>query len=211
MQAVSALEPIEVVTLSQRVTERLRQSIFKGIFHPGDILVERVIAKQLHVNQTAVREAFIRLEGEGLLQRFPTRQTRVTLLTEQQFKEVMRVRLLLEPVAFTDAHNHMTPDTVRVARGLITQMENAFRAEDNRTYSHVDLEFHRLFWRLSGDGTLLRVLEITCSPFFGFNVVLDTLEGPKGPNPHIRLLAAMEGPAKESIAGAVRNHIIGAE
>jgi DNA-binding GntR family transcriptional regulator len=179
------LEPIQVVTLSQRVTERLRYSIFNGILHPGDTLVERVIAEQLHVSQTAVREAFIRLEGEGLLQRFPTRETRVTLMTQEQINEGMRARLLLEPVAFTEAYKHMTPDKVRAARGLITQMEDALRRQDDRRYSFLDLEFHRLFWRLSGDGTLVKLLETACVPLFGFSIVVKA--GWRRASPALRL------------------------
>jgi DNA-binding GntR family transcriptional regulator len=210
MQMVSTLEPIEVATLSQRVAEQVRGSILKGILHPGDTLVERVVAKQLHVSQTAVREAFIRLEGEGLLQRFPTRETRVTLMTEKQIDEVSRIRLLLEPVAFTDAYKRMTAEAAGVARSLITQMQDALRTQDHRTYAYFDMEFHRLFWRLSGDETLLKLLEAACLPLFGFLRLKVALTGLERPNPHLALLETMEGSAEEEVAGAVKHHIINA-
>ena len=205
-----ALEPIEISTLSQRVTERLRDSIYKGILNPGQTLVERVVAKQLHVSQTAVREALIRLESEGLVERIPTRETRVTLVTQKQIGEVSRVRLLLEPVAFTDAYKRMTVEKAQVARSLITQMDDALRAGDRRTYCLVDLEFHRLFWRLSGDETLFKLLEAACLPLFGFSRLAEFLDGAERLNPHIELLEALEGPSEERVAAAVKDHIRGA-
>jgi len=201
------MEPLEVLTLSQRVAERLRKSILGGAFRPGDTLVERLVAKQLHVSQTAVREAFIRLEGEGLVQRFPTRETRVTQMTQKQHAEVIRVRLLLEPVAFTDAHKHLAPDKIQVARDLIAEMENAFHTQDHQRYALGDLEFHRFFWRLSRDGTLLKLLETACLPSFGFSMVVDNLDWGR-PNPHIALLEAMEGLSEEEVAAAVKRHIL---
>jgi len=207
MHPVSALEPIEITTLSQRVAERLRDSIVKGILRPGDTLVERVVAKQLHVSQTAVREAFIRLEGEGLVQRSPAKETRVTLMTKKQIGEAARIRLLLEPVAFRDAHKRMTAEASQAARSLIAQMKEALLALDNQRYSLLDLEFHRLFWRLSGDETLLKVLETICLPMFGFSGLVDSLGDPEIANPHIALLEIMEDGSGERVTSAVEDHI----
>ena len=51
--------------------QQLLQSIQRGQLKPGDYLREQVLAEELGVSRTPVREALRRLEAEGLLQSEP--------------------------------------------------------------------------------------------------------------------------------------------
>ena len=55
-------------TLRQQIVIEIRQSILKRALLPGERLVEREIAERLGTSLTAVREALIQLEAEGLIQ-----------------------------------------------------------------------------------------------------------------------------------------------
>jgi len=54
--------------LSEQVADYLIMEIKRGSFKPGDNLPsEAILAKQLNVSRTVIREAFARLKYDGLL------------------------------------------------------------------------------------------------------------------------------------------------
>src|SRR5690606_1696311 len=82
-QAYRALRRLLIL---QKVTEGVR-------------LREPEWAAKLGVNRMALREAFARLEAEGLIQRGPATGYFVPRLTEQDISEVLAVRTVLECAA----------------------------------------------------------------------------------------------------------------
>jgi GntR family transcriptional regulator, transcriptional repressor for pyruvate dehydrogenase complex len=64
----SQIDPIDVASAYQVVTERIRHAIHIGTYLPGDKLPsERLLAEQLGVSRTTIREAIRVLEAEGYL------------------------------------------------------------------------------------------------------------------------------------------------
>ncbi len=64
----SRIDPIDFASAYQVVTERIRHAIHIGTYLPGDKLpAERLLAKQLGVSRTTIREAIRVLEAEGYL------------------------------------------------------------------------------------------------------------------------------------------------
>ncbi|WP_020672931.1 GntR family transcriptional regulator [Amycolatopsis nigrescens] len=63
---------------------------------PGHIVTEMDIAKVTGVSRTPVREAFLRLDAERLLQLLPRRGALVTTVTARQIRELHTTRLVLE-------------------------------------------------------------------------------------------------------------------
>ena len=206
----AAIEPIELHNLPDRAAERLRESMLKGVLKPGERLVERDLAAQLGIGKTALREALIRLEHEGLVQRRRNTDTRVTVLSAKQVVEANQIRIALEPMAFIEAHPFLSPEVIKHSSDLIARMERASRRRDTRAYSTLDLEFHQSFWKLSGNQTLLKVLVNLCRPLFAYlmielrNIPTDHLELPGN---HEELLDAIQSGDRERIRSSLEHHI----
>src|SRR6266849_9018855 len=64
----------------EAVYARLRDWILRGPLEPGEIIRDADIAQALGVSRTPVREALLRLEGDGLVETAPARWTRVAPL-----------------------------------------------------------------------------------------------------------------------------------
>jgi DNA-binding GntR family transcriptional regulator len=60
-------------TLADSVYEALQEAILSGRLEPGQHLRQQDVAEQWGVSQTPVREAFRRLESEGLVEHAPNR------------------------------------------------------------------------------------------------------------------------------------------
>src|SRR5277367_1397650 len=84
------LEPRE--TAAGQIRQRLRNDIVTGALRPGDVLQERELAAAHGVSRTPVREAFLRLADEGLLDMRPQSGTFVTLLDATGIREALFIR-----------------------------------------------------------------------------------------------------------------------
>ena len=65
------MNPVSVLPLKDHIIEILRREIFSGGMENGLELTQESIADQLKVSRIPVREAFLQLEAEGLLERLP--------------------------------------------------------------------------------------------------------------------------------------------
>lgn len=110
-------------TLGERVTGELRELLIAGRLAPGEKLSLRRVAEALGVSMMPVREAVSRLAADKALEVLPGRAVRVPILTLEQFRELTRIRLVIEGFAAEEAAKIITPAQI----GTIAQHEAAFR------------------------------------------------------------------------------------
>src|SRR3954466_7550134 len=84
--------------LSEQVYTHLREAIMRGDHAPGDALKPQDLAKEQGVSLAVVREALVRLVGDGLADRLPNRGFAVPAFSGRRWQEVMDARRTLEPV-----------------------------------------------------------------------------------------------------------------
>lgn len=82
--------------LHNRVVMELRQAILSGRLKPGERLIEGRLADELGVSRNPVREAIRALASEGLIEVTARRGAAVATMTEQEARETIEVRALLE-------------------------------------------------------------------------------------------------------------------
>ncbi|KJF17672.1 GntR family transcriptional regulator [Acidithrix ferrooxidans] len=76
-----------------------KHKILVGTFPGGELISEGEIADQLQISRTPVREAFLRLQSEGLLRLYPKKGAMVVPVSKQEIEMVFETRLLLERFA----------------------------------------------------------------------------------------------------------------
>ena len=90
-------------SLTELVSEALRDWIISGDLDLGSQLSEARIASELQVSRTPVREAINRLEMEGLLVVEPQRGSFVFSLEPKELAKLCDARLCLESAALSSA------------------------------------------------------------------------------------------------------------
>jgi len=78
---------------------RLKQKILDNHYAPGAQILESEIATELAASRTPVREAFVRLQQEGLLEIVPRHGVRISALSPGDMKEIYEILMSLEPTA----------------------------------------------------------------------------------------------------------------
>jgi DNA-binding GntR family transcriptional regulator len=111
-------------TLGERVTGELRALLIAGRLAPGEKLSLRRVAEALGVSMMPVRGAVSRLAADKALEVLPGRAVRVPVLTLAQFRELTRIRLVVEGFAAEEAAKVITDAQIAV----VARHEGAFLA-----------------------------------------------------------------------------------
>lgn len=144
-------------TTTANVVDALRDAILNGVFPPGSALREVTISKELGISRAPLREAFMRLSEEGLVERIPYRGSYVTSVNASHMAEIASLRKKLEPMAIELALPRLGDAQLQQFREDIENMRSAASDGDLAESTHIHMRFHRRFYELSGHSLLLDI------------------------------------------------------
>jgi DNA-binding GntR family transcriptional regulator len=160
--------PFNAPKASDTIARLLRQAILDGALSGGAVLRQEEIARKFGVSRVPVREAFHKLEGEGLVHTQPRRGVVVTPLVAEDFEEILEMRLALESLALKIACAHFTQEDLDAALQIVAQAEAGMQAPDaNRTFSaefesrwgELNWKFHQRLYAVARRPRLLAAIE----------------------------------------------------
>jgi DNA-binding GntR family transcriptional regulator len=145
-------------TLRDEVADQLRRWILDGTLAPGSRLAEGVISTRLGVSRLPVREAFRRLEAEGLVQTIPRRGVRVVQYDAEELATIQEIRLSLELMAVRKAAERRDEETMAALRRVLETGDRAARNGDQATLRQLNVDFHELLAAGTGSKILSDLL-----------------------------------------------------
>ena len=137
-------------TITQSVTDRLREEVRDGSLPPGARLRQAHLADQYGVSTTPVREAFASLEREGLVQSSAHRGVCVFEPTTADLREIYEIRIPLETLATEHAVPNLTEADLAGLAKLLERMVAADRKHDFARSGELNTEFHVRLYTASG-------------------------------------------------------------
>jgi DNA-binding GntR family transcriptional regulator len=157
--ATITIAPLEVrsASLAEQAYERLRSLILDRKISGGSPLQEGRLAEDLRISRTPMREALVRLAGEGLLVRRDARSYAVRALGTREYFDCMRAREVIECEAIAMA---ATKIGAAELDGLEAEIEALNIGEHDETeHWHFDDKFHVLIASASGNVVFPRLVE----------------------------------------------------
>lgn len=146
----------EDTTVTGRICRELAERIIRGDIEPGAPLRQDHIAVEFASSHVPVREAFRRLEAQGLVVSLPRRGVRVASFTLDEVREVGEMRAALESLALRQAAPNLTSRMLDEAEVLIEQGDSS---RDARDWDAANRAFHRLILAPCGMPRLLASIE----------------------------------------------------
>ncbi|MFD6156094.1 GntR family transcriptional regulator [Nocardia sp. NPDC060256] len=140
--------------LSEQIYTHLRDAIMRGDYAPGDALKPQDLAKEQGVSLAVVREALVRVVGEGLADRLHNRGFVVPAFSDRRWQEIAEARRTIEPAMLRMSIERGDIDweaRVRAAHHRLVRTP-AFGPEQGEHYSEAWSEAHRLFHRTLLEG-----------------------------------------------------------
>ncbi|MGW2546805.1 GntR family transcriptional regulator [Kitasatospora sp. NPDC001574] len=137
---------IERRPLREQIRDELMDRLTRGEFAPGTDVNEAVLAAELGVSRTPLREALITLTGEGVLESNQGRGFRFAPVSRTEFRELVAIVASLESLALESSD----PAHLRGIAPRLLEMAREFPdpVADHATVDRRDDEWHGLL--LSG-------------------------------------------------------------
>ena len=146
--------------LASTAYRRIRDAILRMEFQPGQRLQETDVATWLGVSRTPVREAFRRLQAEGLLQSLATRGVVVPEVSIEEIDDAYRVIEMLEALASRQAAERRTEDGAAALRALLAQMQAAATAAELERWAGIDVDLHATIRSIAANPKLVQVADL---------------------------------------------------
>lgn len=135
--------PIQREPLRSRIRDNLLQRILIGALPPGDKLGESALATELGVSRTPLREAFIRLEFEGMLESRPGRGFFVSPLDAKTARDIYSAVTKLERLTVRNSWN-ANGDELLLDELSRINAERRGALDDEVRLVDLDLEWHNV-------------------------------------------------------------------
>jgi DNA-binding GntR family transcriptional regulator len=140
------------MTAKDRAYAFTKGRVLDSTFAGGHLITEGEVADALGMSRTPVREAFLRLEGEGLLRLYPKRGALVVPVSIGEVEAVMETRMLVERFALDKVlADGPAPAIADELLAAIAQQEEYAAAGDTDGFVAVDREFHTTFVTAAGN------------------------------------------------------------
>lgn len=174
--------------LHEHVTQKLGRSIVGGELHPGDVLPrEELLAEQMEVSRTALREALKVLSAKGLVESRPKVGTRVrdsrfwhqldadvlawrcaSMPTDDFVEKLTEMREIVEPAAAAAAAKRCSAAQLERLDAACNAMAAARSLEE---WTEADLAFHEAVLEATNNELMVSLFSVVESSLDTFLVL----------------------------------------
>jgi DNA-binding GntR family transcriptional regulator len=145
-------------TKSDFAYTRVRELILSGELEPGAVINQAILARQIGISTTPLREALKRLKQQGLVELDAHRDARVTPLDAEEARDLLEVRRSLDPLAASLAADRRTKQDLVEMRATLERLEVL---PSNPTFHQLvaHRRFHAALYRASHNALLVEALD----------------------------------------------------
>jgi len=148
------------LSLTERVTQVLREAILNLHFEPGEKLVERRLCEETGVSRTCVREALRHLEAEGLVKRTPTRGMYVGKIEPDEARQIYEVRKVLESAMTRQFVERASDKQVNALTHAFNKVEALSAGKDYLAYARALEKFSACLMEGAGNDVAKQILDM---------------------------------------------------
>jgi DNA-binding GntR family transcriptional regulator len=197
--------------MGAEVAALLNDSIFSGRLRRGERLRLQDLAEALGVSTTPIREAFVMLEKEGLIESERHRGFRVKGFSERDVADIYKLHAFIAGVLIERATDHLSDQDFDLLTELDRKIRRSVAAHEPDEVEQHNFEFHRRINQRAPESDFLRgKLRATTRlvPRHFYKEIPGWLD--KWAQDHGRILEALGDRNSQKAADAMSNHILAA-
>lgn len=147
------------LSLKESAYNLIKNKLLNLEFAPGTRVREDLIAEEIAMSRTPVREAINQLVSEGLLRSVPRKGLFFIELTPEEILDLIDVRGALESLAVTKCIDKIDEKGLKKLESIIQRAEESFRQKDYKKCNDLDSQFHQRIAQLTGNQKLILYLQ----------------------------------------------------
>ncbi|CAB3772648.1 hypothetical protein GQ57_35870 [Burkholderia sp. MSh2] len=125
-----------------QVHQVLEERIVSGFYAPGLRLSQELLAEELNTSRTPLREAFNRLQANGLVVASNNRGVEVAPIRFEHTEQLYALRLLVEPPLIAALIPSVAPKDIQTMRAALESMRT--HSYSTRAFQDAHLQFHQV-------------------------------------------------------------------
>lgn len=141
----------ELATYQQQAYDYVREKIINLGFKPGEYVTDAQITEQLKISRTPVREAFQRLEKEGLLVNEARKGWRVYTLDLEDIREIFELKSSIEGMLIGKAAACTDAGLRQDLADAFADMKLSVEANDPDTWLQADIHLHNTVFLMANN------------------------------------------------------------
>jgi len=196
--------PENLTTLAYK---QIRGYLLSGQLEEGGRLTEESVAQQLGISKSPIREAFNRLEAEGLIRIEPRRGAYLRKFSIREVADIYDFREALEVHAVRTAE--LTPELIAQLEKSVERHAQHHAANDKFSYIAEDIQFHSAIANATGNQRLCLALENLQHQLSLLRPKTYDLSSSTAVEVHAGLLRALAADDREEAQNLMRAHIRG--
>ena len=196
-------------TLRQQVYDQLRDKIISAGVLPGETLSLRGLSEEFGVSLMPIREALWQLESERVVVIEANRRIRVNTLTEEEIRDLYRIRLFLETTAAGRSCARRPDSALPAAKALLEKTARHLKRSPRR-YIQANLAFHRTIYRYCGLEIFLRLIDLLWArigPYFYYAQLREDVDLSASQRHHEAMYEAWVSRDAARMVRAIRNDL----
>ena len=154
----SPIRPPESYSIGSQLHRILRTAIIQGEIAPGQSISEVEISKKFSVSRQPVREAFIKLSEERLIEVLPQRGTYVRKISIKEVLDACYLREIIEVAIVREVAANPSAQLIAELRELIVA-QSAVGCCDSKAFHSLDEDLHRALALYAGREYAWRIAE----------------------------------------------------
>jgi len=147
-----------LTTKSDFAYQRVRELILSGGLEPGSVINQATLARTIGISTTPLREALRRLKQQGLVELDAHRDARVAPLDAEEARDLLELRLSLDPLAASLAAQRRTSQDVAEMRAALAGLVT-LPTEPSARQLAAHRRFHTAIYRASHNARLVDTLD----------------------------------------------------
>lgn len=157
-----------MIIIEQQLQESIREYVYRFLkvniinleLPPGQNISEQEVASQLKVSRTPVREAFIKLAQENLLDVIPQKGTYVSLIDTDQVEESTFVRQTLEYEVIQQACHSFPAEELFHLQSCLALQKLCISEKNYYKFFELDENMHAIIFRGCKKGRTWEMLQL---------------------------------------------------
>lgn len=132
--------------LAQKAYNIIRSRIYDNDIKPGEVISEKLIAEELGISRTPVREAIRMLASEDIVESRDGIGTIVKMFSFKEIKDIFEVRKALEAIAVKTSINNIQESEIVELLNKYSDINTRFQAGNiaEKEFTEIDMRVHNL-------------------------------------------------------------------
>lgn len=199
------------LSLKESAYNIIKEKLLGGEFEPGGRIREDLLAEEISMSRTPVREAISQLAAEGYVVNIPRKGIFFVELTREEILEFIDVRESLEILAVEKCVEKISDEQIAGLEKIVDDFEYALSRERYNDCNALDSAFHQEIARISNNRKLIEFLKVI-EDFMNIARFIEKKVSPKEKNmitlkEHRNILQCIKERDKISAKKAVKENI----